>query len=414
MKKKLLSTLIIIGSTFTSSASASSYCYIVEKNSTESYSFIKKDSNETEYCLSKEGNRLILKEDSFLYGENEYILKGLSSTNISKIKSVTNNLGNIHLITEEGDLYTGKVGYVLSNNDYIALNKNNVITLTLQGEVKDTVKSFEYDDIVALDSNGTVRIHSQKSKKLIDKGWEEVQVGKAIDIAMNDLGSYFILTKRGVFSRLKDTDVDLIKGKSTRSTYERNGVYYLFDKLSVRNIPLEKLRINYIYNSRHGTGITIELKHKDNGKRYYVDVSKNSISLTDELRLPQIPKSKKTEVIKYAKDLVGKLKISTASNISIEKRSIEKSGKKVDVATLRTNQLMTRDYGRIELSYKENVFLMDSDITAQTSFSDYEEIVYVRKIKGSDEVLVLRENGVLRKYNLSNYKLISTDFKISK
>lgn len=400
MKKTILATLIISTTMFSGLSQASpNICNKVEKNSTEGFSYEKTTKGKSEYCLSVVNDNIILKEDSFLYGKNEYILKGTSIDSIQNIVDIQNHLGSLHLITRNGELIQGQIGYILPNNDYLPLNKNNTIELKLQGDLANVEKTLEYDDIVAKLSDGTVMIHSQTNKNLINKGWVKAGVGKSIDIARNDLGSYFILTKRGIFARLKDTDVDLIKGVSKRSTYEKNGVFYLFDKVSVRNIPLNDLKIDYIYNSRHGNGITIQLKSKKTNKKYYVDMSKNTVSFIDQLSMPKTPKAEK----ELPQSLpLSKKPISTLDNVSVERRQDNKENI-LDIATLKTNQVTTRDYGAIKLPYKEKVFLINADTSSYTDFVNYSPIISIKGLE-YNRVEVKRTNNVKRIYSLKTYK----------
>ncbi len=400
MKKTILATLIISTTTFSGLSQASpNICNKIEKNSTEGFSYEKNKTGESEYCLSVDKGSIVLKENSFLYGKNEYILKGTPVESIQDIVNIQNHLGSLHLITRKGNLIQGQIGYILPNNDYLPLNKNSVIELKLQGDLSNIEKTLEYDDVVVKLLDGTVMIHSQSNKNLISKGWVKAGVGKSIDIARNDLGSYFILTKRGIFARLKDTDVDLIKGVSKRSTYEKNGVFYLFDKVSVRNIPLNDLKIDYIYNSRHGNGITIQLKSKKTNKKYYVDMSKNTVSFVDQLSMPKTPKAEK----ELPQSLpLSKKPISTLDNVSVERRQDNKENI-LDIATLKTNQVTTRDYGAIKLPYKEKVFLINADTSSYTDFVNYSPIISIKGLE-YNRVEVKRTNNVKRIYSLKTYK----------
>lgn len=400
MKKTILSTLIISTTMFSGLSQASpNICNKIEKNSTEGFSYEKTTEDKSEYCLSVVDDNIILKENSFLYGKNEYILKGIPVDSLQDIVDIQNHLGSLHLITRKGEFIKGQVGYILPNNDYLPLNKNNTIELKLQGDLANVEKTLEYDDIVAKLSNGTVMIHSQTNKNLISKGWVKAGVGKSIDIARNDLGSYFILTKRGIFARLKDTDVDLIKGASKRSTYEKNGVFYLFDKVSVRNIPLNDLKIEYIYNSRHGNGITLQLKSNKTNKKYYVDMSKNTVSFVDQLSMPKAPTAEKELPQSLS---LSKKPISTLDNVSVERRQDNKENT-LDIATLKTNQVTTRDYGVIKLPYKEKVFLINADTSSYTDFVNYSPIISIKGLE-YNRVEVKRTNNVKRIYSLKTYK----------
>lgn len=395
MKKTLLSLALMAIST--SSMAASSFCHKIEKNSTEGYSYEKNESEKAEYCLTDTKKGIMLFENSYIYGSNHYKIEGIDKDLLPNLVSVKNHLGELHLITKDGTLYTGRVGLVLSNNNYLPFEKNNKIELTKES-IKNVKKSFDYDGTFVLTKDNKVFMQGNNKKvNNYNDRWQSLSIGKVSDIEMNDLGSYFLLTNRGVFSRLKDTDVDIVKGKGQRSTYERDGVFYLFDKVSVRNIPLQNLDIDYIYNSRYGKGLTLQLKDRVSGKVHYLDLLNNRASFRKEFQKP----SKADESYEFKANPVKLTEVSKVNNISIEEIE-RKNGTEVEVATLRTNKISSRDYGVVKTRYKEKVYIMDADIPSQEDLVDYQNI---KSITIFDNVLKIeRINGKVRSFDINNYK----------
>lgn len=394
MKKNLLS--IFVGSlclmgTNVNASEIGKFCNDIEKISSEGFGYeVYIGKTKSKMCLNLKNGKIQLKESSYIYGENNYTIKGFSEDKISSIQKLENISGKLFVTMKNGDLYSANIGYVLNNNDYLPLIKNNEITL--KKENIENVKKVVYSDITL--------IMTKDNKAFIkteEGNWERAPFKEVIDITYSNYGSYFILTDKGIFAKLKEKDLQ-------KTGYKGKGQLFRFDKAGLGRIPLNSLRFDFVKNSNNDEHLSLLFTTTHSRTTY------KAILIGGEAKFEKAIIDKKTErmILEEKKSglLTQELPIVEADNIFIKEFvQVGKTFDKIEAAAFKTNYLNTKYDDIVALPYKENVLLIDRYNKWNQSYNDYSKIVSIEENLKDKTIYVLRDNKTLKIYNKNSLKM---------
>lgn len=397
MLKKVILASVVMMSAYSQASDNNIFCYKTDKVSEEGYSF-NKDTNSTDsgMCVMRRDNFFLLNENSHIYGINNYEITNAPSDLVENTKSIQNISGKLILITKSNELYTADLGYVLNNNDYLPLKTNNKITL--EKEKMSNVEKVIYSDVLlVLTKDKKVFIKTEKNE------WERAPFKSAIDMGYTNYGSYFVLTKGGVFAKLKESDLQ-------KTNYKGKGSLYKFDKAELGAIPLSDLRFDYIENKNTANYTKLNFTNVRNKNTYEVYLLGNKAYFNEQPTLKEIPhvkqltsntKAKVSLPIVEARDLEVKEFIQLTESVDV-----------IESVVLSTNKVLTRYNEWVTLPYKEDVYLIDRSDKWGFDLVGYEDIVSVKENIHKDLIYVLRADGHLRIYERSTLLKVAEDVDV--
>lgn len=401
MIKKLLA-LSLMATSSVSFADEGIFCNDIEKISTEGYGFNHNESLEkSTMCLTNKEGQLYLNEHSYIYGVNEYKVIDAPTNVLKNVKKIENISGKLLLTTKNNELYTADLGYILNNNDYLPLNVNNKIKLVKE-DVKDVKKVVYSDIMLVLTQDNKVMIKTEEGF------WERAPFKKVIDITYTNYGSYFVLTKNGVFAKLKERDLQ-------KTGYKGKGSLFRFDKAGLGKIPLNDLRFDFVDNDNSFRHTTLELTNAKNKNTYKIYLLGSKAYFNKQPESVSIEAVEKMES-SSTKSISPYTPIVEAENIEIG--HFEKMGKSFsdfknyEVAVYKTNKILTRYNEWVTLSYKEKVALTDRADNWLSGLPDYKSIVSVKEDFHQNLIYVLRSNGELRTYDRLTLLLVAQDVNV--
>lgn len=373
-----------------------SFCFKNNILSTSGYSFEKESKKEIKLCIIETKTGYEIKENSFVYGENKYKITGLDDSDFNNIEKISNINGKLVIKTKSKKIYTGDIGYVLTNREYLPLKENNEIILTKE-VIQNVDKVIYSGELIVFSQDKKVY---QKNKKTND--WEQLPLRNVIDVTQSRFGSYFVITDTGVFAQLQETD------NRTPDPRER-GVFYRFDKANIATIPVNSLRFRFVENHKNQNFRLVMDNIKNERETFYVYFGIN------EALIEKGGKVNKMNEIDYGKPLKKgvvsrKGSRTTANNISIEKVKTSNLGT-FESPFITTNFISSKYKGVVELDYKEKFSLLDHPLD-QGKVLNLSKIVRVLENTKERRIYVLRSNGLLKTYNSDTYRLLKEEENI--
>ncbi len=367
------------------------HCFSEKVTSEKGYSFSKNADKKIDFCIKEKNGFVMLSETSFVFGDNEYLINGLEKTDLNNIESIQNLNGKLVIKTKSKHFYTGDIGYVLHNGEYLPLKRNNAIQ----------VKKESLRNVDKILYSGDLMAFSQDKKVFIKKGhdWEQLALKNVIDVTMTRYGSYLIFTDNGVMTKLQYTDI--------RSEDKRiRGVYYSFDKANSSVIPFNDLRFDFVEN-HEASNFKIRMKNIQNPKEtYYIyfDVNKALIK-RDDLAVTNIDKSLNF-CEKLPSTLMTQNNIVKGVDLRIKRNFSDQYGD-FDSVVFASNSISTRYNGKVDLKYKEEIQLINLPID-NCQENRLNDIVKVTVNEDNDKAYILKDTGEKTTFDLHSYKVLET------
>ena len=272
MKKLLLSTLLL----------SSFNVLALEEKSNCTVSEL--DKNKSHFCLIKNKDYYIKevlsdyiefteKERAMKEGLSFYLYKGkyeIPSTynqykRLQKIKNIPKELfeKNINfenqrglgiITTEDGNLYTTRVGYIQENGHYLEIENNEIEGFKIE-EVKNPKKIISMYNLYVLDKENTLWKKSNNE-------WSKLDIKNVYDFEYTEEGLIYIVSNSGIYfgedkgelSKLELMNIDieesLYKNKIEEKEYKSYVMKSLFNESSKINIIEDQFnQTRFILNS---------------------------------------------------------------------------------------------------------------------------------------------------------------------
>ena len=287
MKKILLSTLLLSNLNVLA-AEEKINCTVSELERDKSHFCLIKD-NENYYI--KEVLSHFNEEDkkpNFFY-KNKLIKKRIYSNyeltkTIKKIPkelfekeiNFENQRGLAILTTDEGELYTTRIGYIQENGHYLDIENNKIEEFKIE-EVKNPEKIISMYNIYVLDKNKELW---RKSKG----EWSKLDIENIYDFTYTEEGLVYILSESGFYygeDKGELNNLQLMNINIEESLYKNKINKKDYEEYVIKSIINEKTRINiYKYHSLEEIIINLEneeLLNKDFNKKLKKKINKEYI-----------------------------------------------------------------------------------------------------------------------------------------
>lgn len=254
MKKLLLSTLLL--SSFNVLAlEEKSNCTVSELDKDKSHFCLIKNKDYYIKEVLSDYIELTEKERAMKEGLNFYLYKGKYEIpptynqykRLQKIKNIPKELfeKNINfenqrglgiITTEDGNLYTTRVGYIQENGHYLEIENNEIEEFKLE-KLKNPKKIISMYNLYVLDKDNTLW------KKSNNK-WSKLDIKNVYDFAYTEYGKIYILSESGIYfgedkgelSKLElmkiDIEESLYKNKIEEKDYREYVMKSLFNESS--------------------------------------------------------------------------------------------------------------------------------------------------------------------------------------
>lgn len=384
----LSSVMMGLSSTAMAMSAHAGYCDKQDILSTSGYSFEKSTEREITMCIEKSDEGVIVREYSFIYGDNEYVVKGIDESDLGQIEFVKNINGKLVIKTKSKKIYTGTMGYVLSNSEYLPLRNNNEITVHKES-VSNVDKVVYYGELIVMTQDKKIKLKTKS-------GWEELPFIRVIDITQSRFGSYFVITKDGVYAQVQESD------NRTQDSNER-GIFYRFDKANIATIPVSSLRFRFVENHPEQNFRLVMDNVRNERETFYVYFSVNKALIkrdgtVNPKNTPDYGQPLKQGVVLHNGSRTD------ASDVSIEKVK-DTNFNAFQAVYLSDNTISTKYDGVVELDYKEKFALIDYPLN-RGKVQDLSKIIRVLEDEDKKHVYVLRDNGLLQVFDKHSYKLV--------
>ena len=268
MKKILLSTLIL--SSFNVLAlEEKSNCTVSELN-----------KNESHFCLIKNEDYYIKEvlnyynyEESNKQHERVQEIKNIPKELFEKNINFENQRGLAIITTDEGDLYTTRVGYIQKNGHYLEIENNEIEEFQLE-EIKNPKKIISRYNLYVLDKDNTLW------KKSNNK-WSKVDIKNVYDFEYTENGLVYVVSKSGIYfgedkselSKLELMNIDIKESLYKNQIEEKDYKEYV-----MKSLFNESSKIKIIENEFNEKKFILKsdlLLNKD----FIVDIIDNKIKL---------------------------------------------------------------------------------------------------------------------------------------
>jgi len=392
IKLLALSTIFMMTSTVMASNKmeiTKNFCFNQDILSTSGYSFDKSSDRTIKMCINDvySNEKYEITENSFVYGDNKYIISGFEDKDFNNVESISNLNGKLIIKTKSKKIYTGDIGYVLSNKGYLPLKNNNEIKL-IKEDISNVDKVIYSGELIVFTQDKKVFMKSKNN-------WEQLPLINVIDVTQSRFGSYFIITKDGVFAKMQESD------NRTSDPRER-GVFYRFDKANLATIPVKSLKFRFVENHTDSSFRLVMDNQQNKRETYYVYFSVNKALITKEGKVNRPEKGLQQSTLEEGAIVAEGIR-TEATDVSIEKSDKNIFGS-FYVAYLNDNVLSTKYSGNVDLDYKEKLGLLSHPLN-KGKVSNFSNIVKILENDKKTEVYILRDNGLLQVFNKNNYLL---------
>lgn len=391
IKKTLLGILLI--SSFANASESKSNCTVIELEKEKSH-----------FCIIKE-------KDDFYIKETIRIVRNypdLNSETMSEQYRIEQKIDNIPeelfnkkidfknenglgvIITEEGEFYTTRLGYIQKNDHYLEI-KNNIIEEFKLEKVKNVKKFISKHNLYALDGNNKLW------KKENDK-WFKFNINNVYDFIYKENGIVYILSDHGVYYgnysdnieefKLMEIIIDenLYKNKESKENYKNKIIKEIFNEKT-------KLKDDYdkYYNYKKDS-FYFENVNEKNNENYHI-ITKNEIIIKEIVRnnkteqavcdsQPEFP-----DTIKKINDYRIDEKIKNSYSVQYNHY----------FATYEKNSVDTKYNGTINFKNKEKIII--DDIPERElkiiELALFIETKIIKSFKYENYIFILRDNGRL-------------------
>ena len=272
MKKILLSTLIL---------SSFNVLALEEKvNCTAS----ELNKNEPHFCLIKNEDYYIKEvlnyynyEESNKQHERVQEIKNISKELFEKNINFENQRGLGIVITEDGDLYTTRVGYIQENGHYLEIENNEIEEFKLE-EIKNPKKIISRYNLYVLDKDNNLWKKSNNE-------WSKLDIKNVYDLAYTKNGKIYILSESGIYfgedkgelSKLELMNIDIEESLYKNQIEEKDYKEYV-----MKSLFNESSKIKIIENEFNEKKFILKsdlLLNKD----FIVDIIDNKIKISNGL-----------------------------------------------------------------------------------------------------------------------------------
>ena len=292
MKKILLSTLLL----------SNLNVLAAEEKINCTVSELEKDKSH--FCLIKDNENYYIKEVSSdikkdkknkkeglvfdLYNDENAKKEYTQRKKIKKIKKIPKELfekeinfenqrGLAILTTDEGELYTTRIGYIQENGHYLDIENNKVEEFKIE-EVKNPEKIISMYNIYVLDKNKELW---RKSKG----EWSKLDIENVYDFTYTEEGLVYILSESGFYygeDKGELNNLQLMNINIEESLYKNKINKKDYEEYVIKSIINEKTRINiYKYHSLEEIIINLENEELLN-KDFKIIVGNNEIKVRKE------------------------------------------------------------------------------------------------------------------------------------
>ena len=292
MKKILLSTLLL----------SNLNVLAAEEKINCTVSELEKDKSH--FCLIKDNENYYIKEVSSdikkdkknkkeglvfdLYNDENAKKEYTQRKKIKKIKKIPKELfekeinfenqrGLAILTTDEGELYTTRIGYIQENGHYLDIENNKVEEFKIE-EVKNPEKIISMYNIYVLDKNKELW---RKSKG----EWSKLDIENIYDFTYTEEGLVYILSESGFYygeDKGELNNLQLMNINIEESLYKNKINKKDYEEYVIKSIINEKTRINiYKYHSLEEIIINLENEELLN-KDFKIIVGNNEIKVRKE------------------------------------------------------------------------------------------------------------------------------------
>jgi len=292
MKKILLSTLLLsnlnvlaaeekINCTVSELEKDKSHFCLIKDN--ENY-YIKEVSSDIKKDKKNKKEGLIFDSYNDENAKKEYT----QSKKIKKIKKIPKELfekeinfenqrGLAILTTDEGELYTTRIGYIQENGHYLDIENNKIEEFKIE-EVKNPEKIISMYNIYVLDKNKELW---RKSKG----EWSKLDIENIYDFTYTEEGLVYILSESGFYygeDKGELNNLQLMNINIEESLYKNKINKKDYEEYVIKSIINEKTRINiYKYHSLEEIIINLENEELLN-KDFKIIIGNNEIKVRKE------------------------------------------------------------------------------------------------------------------------------------
>ena len=292
MKKILLSTLLL----------SNLNVLAAEEKINCTVSELEKDKSH--FCLIKDNENYYIKEVSSdikkdkknkkeglifnLYNDENAKKEYTQNKKIKKIKKISKELfekeinfenqrGLAILTTDEGELYTTRIGYIQENGHYLDIENNKIEEFKIE-EVKNPEKIISMYNIYVLDKNKELW---RKSKG----EWSKLDIENIYDFTYTEEGFIYILSESGFYygeDKGELNNLQLMNINIEESLYKNKINKKDYEEYVIKSIINEKTRINiYKYHSLEEIIINLENEELLN-KDFKIIIGNNEIKVRKE------------------------------------------------------------------------------------------------------------------------------------
>ena len=401
MKKILLSTLLL-SSFSTFAIEEQSNCTVSELNKNKSHFCLIKNKDyyikevlsdfyeiKEEKSSNKNGLGFSIPIDKYIplsYNQYKRVqkIKNIPKELFDKNINFENQRGLAIITTDEGDLYTTRIGYIQKNGHYLEIENNKVEEFKIE-EVKNPKKIISMYNLYVLDKDNTLW------RKYKDK-WSKLNIKNVYDFEYTEKGLIYIVSKSGIYfgedkeelSELELMNIDieesLYKNKIEEKDYKEYVMKSLFNESSkIKIIKDEFEQTRFVFNSDSLLNKDFDIRFLNNE----IKINKNSYYGFNKMGIEYRNSIKDNELIYvyYTEDsnLIGKYSYDYNTYFISESKNIIK----------------TKYNGNVLFENAEKEIIYDTKYL-NDPISDYEIQSKIRiSLETETHYFILRSNGML-------------------
>ena len=400
MKKILLSTFIL--SSFNVLAlEEKSNCTVSELNKDKShFCLIKNEDYYIKEVLNdiKENQEIDLFSNSYnkRYNQIKKVkkIKNISKELFEKNINFENQRGLAIITTDEGDLYTTRVGYIQKNGHYLEIENNEIEEFQLE-EIKNPKKIISRYNLYVLDKDNTLWKKSNNE-------WSKVDIKNVYDFEYTENGLVYVVSKSGIYfgedkKELSDLELELMNINIEESLYKDKIKKEDYEEYVIKSIINEKLNFEILNIDLFPDDKLIEVKIKLKDKDFEVYM------WGGELRVIKKDENKKKYNGYY--DLDSCVKSANKLNLYDINYREDKSKNLPEKYSLKYNKYFIADYKNIiETKYNGNILFVNQEKEIQynakylenkTSFYKTKSSSIIKSLENETHYFVLRNTGKL-------------------
>lgn len=388
MKKPLLLSLLL-----TSNLNATE----LKTNCTEN----ELNRDKEHFCLIKDDNNYYVKEvlnihkDDDNYSQHQRIqeIKTIQEELFAGNVKIENQNGLLIITTEQGNLYTSRVGYIQKNGHYLEIENNKIESLNIE-KIKNPLKVVSQYNLYVLDKENVLW-------KKENDNWSKIDINNIYDYVYTKEGVIYIIAKSGIYYGMDTNEIDqlnkvnisiqekLYKESIEKEKYEnyvKASVFNSNSKLKERRNQFGELEVVLVNNNLEEKDFDISISEDElliykKGFRFGFDVE------GIEYRDTALPESLKYYY--YNDKIDEKLEIKYSLKYNTE------------LAVVENNIIETKYNGNVLFKNKEKEILNQSNLANPVSKIEIQSPI-VMSLQENKYYFVLRDNGMLTITDIEN------------